>query len=677
MTTPSSAPAAGHRTYPHLLSPITLGPKTIRNRVWQTAHATEFATDGTIPDASVEYYRERALGGVGAITMEAMAVHPTTQPRRGVILAYDERVVAGYRAVAEAVQAHGTRLFAQLWHRGRQTDGQISRLPTWAPSPVPDVAYREIPHEMTAAEIDELVDGYVLAARYAVEGGVDGIEIHGVSHGYLINQFLSPATNHRTDEYGGSLENRMRLLRRVTDAVRAVVPADRILGIRVNSSDGAMPGGLDNAAWCEIAAVIAGWGVFDYMSTTQGTYMDFMSIFGTSAARPVGYEVEDTARLKQAVGALPVIAVGRITTPETAEEIIASGRADMVGMARQLIADPMWVRKAEEDRADDIRPCIGSNFCVATQARNAPLGCIHNPEVGRERQFREMPASAGGKRVAVVGGGPAGLRAALTASERGHHVTLFERAAELGGQVNLLTQAPTYREWSGVVSWLQAQLEKTSATVELKHEVTADELSGGAFDAVILATGSTPLRHGWPAARPAQWAPGAPALPGADQFNVFTPADVLSGQAEILRNVLIIDDTGERHPFAVAEYLAERRHPVHVVTIFPQIAHLTGGALDHGFVYGSLRRRGVTFQTNTAVKAIDGDEVVLVDIHTGAETRRTDVDAVVLSVGNAADDALARQLAATGLEIYSVGDCQAPRKIFNAIWEGDQAARRL
>jgi 2,4-dienoyl-CoA reductase-like NADH-dependent reductase (Old Yellow Enzyme family)/thioredoxin reductase len=662
--------SAGH--YDTLLSPIQIGPRIARNRVWQTAHATEFATDGTFPDTSAQYYGERARGGVAVITMEAMAVHPTSQPRRGVILAYDERVIASYRKVAEAVQPHGALLIAQLWHRGRETDGQVSRLPTWAPSAVPDVFYREIPHAMTLAEIDEIVDSYVRAAQYAFDGGLDGIEIHGVCHGYLINQFLSPATNHRTDEYGGSFENRIRLLRRIVDAVRETVPSDRIIGIRVSSNDGQMEGGLDNAAWVEIAREIASWNVFDYMSTSQGTYMDMMSIFGTPAAKPAGYEVEDTARLKQVVGTLPVIAVGRITTPEMAEEIVASGKADMVGMARQLIADPMWVRKVEENRADDIRPCVGANWCLHTQARNTPLACIHNPGVGRERHFREMPKSSGGKSVAVVGGGPAGMRAALTAAERGHAVTLFEKRDELGGQVNLIMQAPTYREWSGIVSWLESQLRKSETKILLGHEVTADELADG-FDNIIVATGSTPLRHGWTALQPANWAPETKPLPGADQWNVFSPEDILSGKIDIPYRVLVLDDTGDRQSLVVADYLASNRHPVHVVTAYPQIAHQTAGSFDLGFVYGELRRRGVTFATHSMLTEIDGDEAVITDVHTREQTRLEGIDAVVISIGNIANDQLSRELEQRGITATSIGDCQSPRRIFNAIWEGEHA----
>ncbi|MBL7620274.1 FAD-dependent oxidoreductase [Frankia sp. AgB1.8] len=661
--------------YPTLFSPLALGPRTARNRVWLVAHATEFSTDGTFADASADYYAERARGGAAVITMEAMAVHPSTQPRRGVILAYDPAVVDSYRKVAAAVHPHGTLLLAQLWHRGRQTDGIISRRPTWAPSPVPDTVYREIPHEMTGPEIDELVEHYVLAARHAMDGGVDGIEIHGLAHGYLLGQFLSPATNHRTDAYGGSFENRLRIVRRIVEDVRQAVPADRVLGIRLNSNDGDGPHGLGNADWVRIAREVDGWGVLDYISTTQGTYLDRMQIYATSAARPAGYEVADTANLTRAVS-IPVVAVGRITTPEMAEDILTAGKAQFVGMARQLMADPLWPSKAEQGRPDDIRPCIGANWCVASFARG-PLSCLHNPRVGRERQFHEDDARPRRRRRgAVVGGGPAGLRAALTAAELGHQVTLFEQDEALGGQVNLIARAASYREWSGVTDWLAGQLAQADVKIQLGHRATADDLVGQ-YEAVVVATGSTPLRHGWTARHPERWGPKAARLAGSDQWNVYTPVKILTERANPPHRILVVDDTGDRQAFVVAEHLVTNRHPVHVVSQYPQLGHAFADGHDLPFAFGQLRRSGVTFTPNVEVSGIDADTVTLTDVFTGEASELTDIDGVVLILGNAADDGLARQLDGSGLDVHLIGDAQAPRRVFNAIWEAEAAARRL
>lgn len=661
--------------YPTLFSPIALGPRTARNRIWMTAHATEFSTDGTFAPASVDYYAERARGGVAVITMEAMAVHPSSQPRRGVIHAYNEAVVGSYRKVAAAVQPHGTLLLAQLWHRGRQTDGIISRLATWAPSPVPDVVYREIPHEMTRADIEELVAHYVQSAQYAIDGGVDGVEVHGLAHGYLLGQFLSPATNHRSDEYGGSFENRMRVVRHIVEEVRRVVPPDRVLGIRLNSSDGDMESGLTNADWVRIATESESWGLLDYISTSQGTYLDRMQIYGTSAAREAGYELADTANITRAVS-LPVVAVGRVTTPELAEDILASAKAQFVGMARQLIADPMWPTKAQQGRTDEIRPCVGANWCVASFARG-PLACIHNPEVGREREFHTDGARVRqSRRVAVVGGGPAGLRAALSASNLGHRVTLFEQSDVLGGQVNLIAKADSYREWLGITDWLTAQVMQTKVEIRLEHQATRHDLSG-AYESVIIATGSIPTRHGWTARHPARWATDAAALPGSDQWNVYDPVQILSGGKDLPYRILIVDDTGDRQPFVTAEYLTRRRHKVHVVSHYPQLGHAFADGHDLPFAFGQLRRAGVTFTPNVEVTAIDQDTVTLADVHTGERSRISEVDAVVLVLGNVANDSLARDLADTGLAVHLIGDALAPRRIFNAIWEAETAARKL
>ncbi|PWW67179.1 oxidoreductase [Actinokineospora spheciospongiae] len=661
--------------YPTLFSPLRIGPLTAKNRVWMTAHSTQLVKDHNFTDEHVHYYAERARGGVGVITMEAMAVHPTTQPYKGKIFAFDPAVVPNYEKLAAAVHEHDTLLLAQPWHRGRETSGTVNRLPVWAPSSVPDVVYREMPHVLVDEEIDELVNGYVLAARHAVEGGLDGVEVHGLAHGYLLGQFLSPATNHRTDQFGGSFENRLRLILDIIAKTRAETGRTKIVGVRINGSDGGVPGGLTNADWARIARAIADTGLVDYISVTRGTYIERMDIYGATP-QPAGFQVEDTARIKAAVPELPVVVVGRMNTPELAEQVLAAGQADMVGMARQLIADPEWANKARDGETTSIRPCVGANWCMASIV-NSPLACVHNPAVGRELTLgvgtlTDAPAA---KRVAVVGGGPGGMRAALTAAQRGHRVTLFEQDAELGGQVRLIGRSETYAEWQGITDWLISQLDRTDVQVQLKHRVEAGELLAEGFDEVVVATGSTPLKHGWSSLRPASWGDGT-TVPGADQWNVYSVAEALSGKAQIGPRVFIFDDTGARQPVVAAEYLADRRHEVTLVTRLPQVAPDLEASRDLQATYRRVRGKGIRFITDHEVDAVVEDSVVLRDVWTGETTTHADVDAVVLSTGNAADDALYHALKGR-LPVRAIGDCVSPRRIFNAIWEGELAGREI
>lgn len=660
--------------YPNLFSPQKIGPKTAKNRVWMTAHSTQLVKDHNFSDEHVHYYAERARGGVGVITMEAMAVHPTTQPYKGKIFAFDPAVVPNYKKLAAAVHEHGTLLLAQPWHRGRETAGTVNRLPVWAPSSVPCTVYREMPHVLTTEEIDELIQGYVLAARWAVEGELDGVEVHGLAHGYLLGQFLSPATNHRTDQYGGSFENRLRLIVDIIERTRAETGRDKIVGVRINGSDGDVPGGLTNADWTAIARALADTGLIDYISVTQGTYIERMNIYGATP-KPAGFQIEDTARIKAAVPELPVVVAGRMNTPELAESALAAGKADMVGMARTLIADPEWPNKARDGKANTIRPCVGANWCMASIV-NSPLACVHNPAVAREKELGAgtLVAAAEPKRVAVVGGGPGGMRAALTAAQRGHHVTLFEQEAELGGQVKLIGRSETYAEWQGITDWLIDRLGESTVDVKLTHRVEANELDSG-YDEVIIATGSTPLKHGWSSLHPASWGDGS-IVPGADQWNVYSVNEVLSGKAEIGPRVMIFDDTGARQPVVAAEYLADRRHEVTIVTRLPQVAPDMEASRDLQSTYRRVRNKGIRFVTDAEIAEIVEDSVVLRDVWTGETTTHENVDAVVLSTGNAADDVLFHELKGK-TSVRAIGDCVSPRRIFNAIWEGELAGREI
>jgi len=656
-----------HPHYPTLFSPIRLGRHVIRNRVWMAAHATLLVKDHLFTQAHLHYYAERARHGVGVITMEAMAVHPTTQPYKGKAFAFDPRMVPEYRKIADAVHAHGAKILCQPWHRGRETSSVANGLPVWAPSAIPCSVYREMPHVMTAADIAEIIEGYRLSARYAREGGLDGVEVHALSHGYLLNQFLSPATNHRNDAFGGSLENRLRIVREILDATRQETGPDMIVGVRINSDDG-HEGGLRPDDWVEIARQLEATGHLDYISCTHGTYLNRMLIYPTSP-QAHGFQMAATRRIKQAVS-LPVVGVGRIVTPEEAETHLAAGDCDFVALARALVADPAWVSKAERGEGAKVRPCVGANWCMSSIFAQAPIACIHNPAAGNELELAEdrLTPAARPRKVAIIGGGPAGLRAALTAARRGHRVVLFERGAALGGQVALWAKAPSRTD----------RLAETDAEIRLNTAATARGLRAEGFEAVVVATGARGLKHGWTPLRPQRWN-HAP-LPGTDLPHVFSYLDYLRLEPALGRDVIVADALGGRQGAVVAEVLASRGHRVEFVTQLGQGSPDLAASRDWGKVHGMLKRMGVRFTVDAEPTAIGPDWIELRDVYTGAVERRTPVHGIVMMLGAAAEDGLFHELLpdrARGLELRLVGDAMAPRRASDAIREGEIAAREI
>jgi hypothetical protein len=406
-----------------------------------------------------------------------------------------------------------------------------------------------------------------------------------------------------------------------------------------------------------------------------------MMIYPTSPEEH-GFQMAATRQVKASID-LPVVGVGRITTPDEAEAILRAGDCDFVGMTRALIADAFWVRKAEQGHADKIRPCVGANWCMESIFAHAPIACIHNPSVGREKTLSEEQVTPALKprNIAVVGAGPAGLRAALTASRRGHKVSLIERSSELGGQVAWMGRVHSARELSDTVGWLIAQLRDTDVEIYRESEATVELLTEAGYDAVIVATGSTHLKHGWSPLQPARW--DGPDMAGTAQPWVYSCADVL-GLAQPLREgkgrkVVVVDTLGARQGVLTAEYLARAGWQVQFVTQLGQPAPNLAASRDWGKAYGSLRRMGVVFTTDHDLAGIGESSVRFLDVFTKDPLELVGVDALVLINGAAAQNRLFHELRNTrkDLESHLIGDALAPRRINDAIFEAELVARKI
>ncbi|MBW2519487.1 MAG: FAD-dependent oxidoreductase, partial [Deltaproteobacteria bacterium] len=420
--------------FQNLFSPLKLGKVEVKNRISFQPHLTNLAEKNLPSERQMYYWGERAKGGAGLIITEELTVHPTDMAYEKLIDVYHAEVVPGFRKITDYVHQFDSKIFAQLNHNGQQGDGSLSRLPVWAPSPVPDVLFRETPKIMEAEDIEEVARFYALSAEHVRQGGFDGVELQ-FGHSSLARQFLSPLTNLRQDEFGGSLENRMRAPLMFIEAVRKAVGDDYTLGVRM-CADEMIPGGLDLAQVQEICALFEASGLIDFMDLSIATFYNLYLVEG-SMHTPLGYTIPLAAGVREKIK-LPVFCTGRINDPVMAEKVLAAGQADMIGMCRALICDPFLPKKAEEGRLEDMRYCIACNQgCIGRIGMNKTVGCVQNPAVGLEKQWGEgtlKPAPIK-KKVVVVGCGPGGMWAAKMAGRRGHDVTLFDRNDALGGQV--------------------------------------------------------------------------------------------------------------------------------------------------------------------------------------------------------------------------------------------------
>jgi mycofactocin system FadH/OYE family oxidoreductase 2 len=658
--------------YRYLFSPLRVGPVVVRNRIVFSAHLTNYAEDGLPSQQHADYYAARAVGGVGLIITEEHSTHPTDWPYEKLIHGFHRAVIPGYRNITAAVHAHDVPIFAQLNHNGGQASSMFSRRPVWAPSPVPDPMFREVPKAVEQHEIAEIVAGYGTVAGHCAEGGFDGIELQ-CSHSSIVRGFLSPATNKRTDAYGGTLQGRARILLEIIDAVREAIGPDRALGVRICGDELIEGGsGLDEAV--DVARIVEATGQVDYINTSIGVATATLFMIEASMAIPPGYALFIANAIRRAVK-LPVIGVGRIKDPVQAERALAEGHCDLVGVVRGQIADPDFAAKARAGYATHIRTCLSCNQeCVGRMGLNRWLGCIENPRTGRESVTLPEPRIRG-RRVIVVGGGPAGLQAAATAAQRGHRVTLQERQPRTGGQVTAAASVPSRAEFLDVVRNLAAECQRYGVDVRTGVQATAESLRADSPDVVVLATGAIP--------QPPYWAGGHP--------RVVDVRDVLEGRAEPAGQVVVVDDLGFHQATSVAELLADRGCAVEIITAGMVVGQDLGITLDMETFNVRAHAKGIRQATDLVVMgaaAADGEPasgsgsgsggVVLTLLHhpTGESAQRN-CDWVVCAVHQAPDDALWQQLRAEPFEVHRIGDCVTPRRAHAAVIEGHRVAVAL
>jgi 2,4-dienoyl-CoA reductase-like NADH-dependent reductase (Old Yellow Enzyme family) len=658
--------------YPRLFSPLRIGPHLARNRVVFGAHFTMFSEPartygepGFYGERIGHYLGARARGGAGVVILGQAQVHPTTAYQmNNNAAAWPEESVEHFERVSSRIREHGALAFIQLAHNGGVNHGTWSKLPALAPSHVPN--YTEAPKALEKHEIRELVHHYAISARHAALGGFQGIEVHG-AHGYLIHEFLSPRSNQRSDEYGGSLDNRMRFAIEVLAAVREAVGPGVAVGMRMVGDEERGSEGLGPDDSAEIGARLEALGLVDFLNVSIG-------LSGLGQVRPLyaepGFAVYTAAAQKKRVRRVPVFAVHRIVSPEQAEAILERGEADALTIVRAQIADAEWAEKARSGRAREIRRCTGTNQgCYGNLVQGWPVSCVQDPAVGRERELGAgtLERAAVPRRIVVVGGGPGGLEAAWVAAARGHRVTLLERAHELGGKVRLAQRLPGRAELSDFADWRIGECQRRG--VELRTGVDADARTVLALepDAVVIATGGRATKAGL-----AKWHPMP--VPGSEQDFVLDHEQALLRAAELGPRVLILDTVGHIEGVGLAELLANLGKQVALA--MPLAAP---GNLDPETAAAALPRAvraGARWYPSTRLERIGAREVELTDL-LGLTTRREPFDHVVIRTHGLPADDLYFALRDRVEDVARVGDALAVRSVDRAIWDGHAAGRRL
>ena len=647
--------------FPTLFSPFRLGGIEVSNRIVFTAHHTHLS--GDVPsDDLVAYYESRAAGGAGLIVVEVAGVHSSARFSSDFIRADSDECIPGYRRIAQACHHHGCPVLGQLYHPGRETRGKVDGVTpvAWAPSALPGERHHVMPRAMSGRLIKEVVEGYGAAAARLTAAGLDGVEILA-SHGYLLSQFLSPRINQRLDEYGGTLQNRLRMIREIITCIRSYI-GDRVLGIRL-SAEAMVPDGATGEEMLEVCQQLESDRDLTYFSFVLGS----ASTLGGSThivppmEMPSAYAMPAITKLSSALS-LPVIVTGRINQPQTAERILCAKEADLCGMTRALIADPDMPAKAISGASDKIRVCIACNqACTGHGLLGFPISCIQYPESGRERTLGVKTRAKNRRRVVIAGGGPAGLKAGAVAAERGHAVTLYEKTRRVGGQALLAQLLPSRLEFGGLIDNLHRECLQAGVEVVTGTEVTPELVAAERPDALVIATGATPY---------------VPDLPGADEAHVVTAWQVLSGAVNVGASVVIADWRPDWIGLGVAERRAAAGSRVRLCVNGTHAGETLQQYVRDALV-ARIHRLGVEVTPYARLVGVDPDTVYFQHTASDDPILLEKVDTLVLAMGHQSDTQLEIALKSYAGELQVIGDCLAPRTAEEAVYEGLKIGREL